>query len=183
MSRPVYLTQEIRRIEQANATLPLMERAGTAAAELAVTLLSDKGKDVLILAGPGNNGGDAKVVARLLKERFFRVSLATNAEEIPKDIRWNLASLCGVWMIVPPEKFPKEAEAALALGATRFGEAELAASQDMRVVTRIGVGRGSRTTVVSPSSCFQIWPFSRTIPYWSPSTGSNTRPSRSGRGP
>ena len=90
MSRPVYLAQEIRRIEQANANLPLMERAGAAAADLAVTLLSDKGKDVLILAGPGNNGGDAKVVARLLKERFFRVSLVSKTGEIPKDIRWNL---------------------------------------------------------------------------------------------
>src|SRR5260221_11871299 len=92
MSRPVYLTQDIRRIEQAagNVSPPLMERAGAAAAELAASLLPDTGRDVLVLAGPGNNGGDAKVVARLLKERFFRVSLASKAEEIPKDIRWKL---------------------------------------------------------------------------------------------
>jgi hydroxyethylthiazole kinase-like uncharacterized protein yjeF len=76
--RPVYLSSDIRRIEQAagNVAPPLMERAGAAAAELAATLLSDKSKDVLVLAGPGNNGGDAKIVAKLLSEKFFRVTLA-----------------------------------------------------------------------------------------------------------
>jgi len=90
MSRPVYLTEDIRRIEQAAGDAPLMERAGAAAAELAATLLSDKGKEVLVLAGPGNNGGDAEVVARLLKERFFRISIVKKIEEIPKNIHWNL---------------------------------------------------------------------------------------------
>jgi len=90
MPRPVYLTEDIRRIEQANSALPLMERAGSAAAEIAVKLLSDKGKDVLVLAGPGNNGGDAMVVARILQERFFRVSVAKNSEEIPKEKHWGL---------------------------------------------------------------------------------------------
>ena len=105
MSRPVYLTQDIRRIEQANANLPLMERAGAAAAELAVSLLSDKGKDVLILAGPGNNGGDAKVVARLLQERFFRISLVRKFDEIPQNVRWSLVvdGLFGIGISRPIE--------------------------------------------------------------------------------
>jgi hydroxyethylthiazole kinase-like uncharacterized protein yjeF len=76
VSRPVYLTHDIRRLEQAAGDAPLMERAGAAAAALAASLLPDTGRDVLVLAGPGNNGGDAKVVARLLQERFFRVTLA-----------------------------------------------------------------------------------------------------------
>jgi ADP-dependent NAD(P)H-hydrate dehydratase / NAD(P)H-hydrate epimerase len=103
MSRPVYLTQDIRRIEQANADLPLMERAGAAAAELAVSLLSDRGKEVLILAGPGNNGGDARVVARILKEKFFRISIAGKPEEIPKETRWNLVvdGLFGIGLTRP----------------------------------------------------------------------------------
>jgi hydroxyethylthiazole kinase-like uncharacterized protein yjeF len=83
MSRPVFLSADIRRIEQSNASLPLMERAGAAAAELAATLLPDTGKDVLVLAGPGNNGGDAKVVARILQEKFFRITVVTTSDPIP----------------------------------------------------------------------------------------------------
>ena len=83
MSRAVYLTQEIRRMEQANANLPLMERAGAAAAELAASLLPDTGKEVLVLVGPGNNGGDAKIVARILQEKFFRVTVLTASDPIP----------------------------------------------------------------------------------------------------
>lgn len=92
MSQPIYLAQDIRRIEQAAGDgLPgLMERAGAAAADLAMTLLPDTGKDVLVLAGPGNNGGDARIVARLLQEKFVRVSLAGKMEDIPEDVHWSL---------------------------------------------------------------------------------------------
>ena len=93
-STPVYLTEDIRRIETAagNAQPPLMERAGLAAADLAVQLVSDRGKDILVLAGPGNNGGDARIAARVLDERFFRVTIATasQAASLPADTRWAL---------------------------------------------------------------------------------------------
>jgi hydroxyethylthiazole kinase-like uncharacterized protein yjeF len=107
VSQAIYLTQDIRRIEQAAGSVspPLMERAGAAAAELAAQLLSDKGKDVLVLAGPGNNGGDAKVVARILKEKFFRVSLAGKTEDIPPETHWNLVvdGLFGIGLSRPVE--------------------------------------------------------------------------------
>jgi hydroxyethylthiazole kinase-like uncharacterized protein yjeF len=107
MSRLVYLTQDIRRIEQAAGSVSpsLMERAGAAAADLAVKLLSDKGKDVLVLAGPGNNGGDAKIVARILQEKFFRVSLVTRTGEIPQNTRWNLVvdGMFGIGLARPIE--------------------------------------------------------------------------------
>jgi hydroxyethylthiazole kinase-like uncharacterized protein yjeF len=88
---PIYLTETIRRIERAAGELTptLMERAGAAAADIAATLASDKGKDVLVLAGPGNNGGDARIVAERLEERFFRVSTVTRAAEIA-DKSWGL---------------------------------------------------------------------------------------------
>jgi hydroxyethylthiazole kinase-like uncharacterized protein yjeF len=89
-SRPIYSTQDIRRIEQAAGNAPLMERAAAAAARLAASLLPETGKDVLVLAGPGNNGGDARIVAKILKEKFFRVTLATKVAEIPPDTRWSL---------------------------------------------------------------------------------------------
>ncbi|HWA36497.1 MAG TPA: NAD(P)H-hydrate epimerase, partial [Burkholderiales bacterium] len=92
MSVPLYLTAELRRMEEsaANATPPLMERAGAAAAALAARIAGERAKDVLVLAGPGDNGGDARIVAALLRERFFRVVLATRPDEIPADRRWAL---------------------------------------------------------------------------------------------
>ncbi len=57
-----------------------MERAGAAAAEYARALCGDKTKDVLVVAGPGNNGGDALEVAAHLKRAFFRVSLVFAGE-------------------------------------------------------------------------------------------------------
>ena len=90
MSAVIYLTEEIRRIE-ARCGVPepeLMQRAAQAALEVALKIASDK-KDVLVLAGPGNNGGDARIVAELLKERFFRVQLVSQRSELV-DKPWGL---------------------------------------------------------------------------------------------
>ncbi len=107
MPDPIYLTQDIRAIEDAagEASPPLMERAGAAAADLAAQLAGQSAKDVLVLAGPGNNGGDAKAVARLLKERFFRVCLAERFDDIPQDVRWGLVvdGLFGIGLRRPIE--------------------------------------------------------------------------------
>ncbi len=76
---PVFLAREIREIEQAVLSQPsppaLMARAGIAVAEFARELLGDRGKRVLLLAGPGNNGGDAFVAARQLKESWYDVTV------------------------------------------------------------------------------------------------------------
>ena len=59
----LYTVAEVRAIEQnAMASLPphtLMQRAGKAAAELALALIDTPNARVLAVAGPGNNGGDA----------------------------------------------------------------------------------------------------------------------------
>jgi hydroxyethylthiazole kinase-like uncharacterized protein yjeF len=81
---PVYRTDEVRRIEslaQSSAgSTNLMERAGLAAAQLARELIADSRKPVLVLAGPGNNGGDAFVVARHLKQWWHRVQVVYAGE-------------------------------------------------------------------------------------------------------
>ena len=51
----------------------LMERAGTAVADAVAARFSPR--PTLVLAGPGNNGGDAYVAARVLKSRGWEVRL------------------------------------------------------------------------------------------------------------
>lgn len=57
----------------------LMERAGRAVAD-AVTRRGRPGERVLVLCGPGKNGGDGFVAARLLEARGFKLTLALAGE-------------------------------------------------------------------------------------------------------
>src|SRR5262249_60751078 len=70
--QPIYLTADVRAIETAAAARleppPLMERAGLAAAEVARAVADPNGKPVLVLAGPGNNGGGALLGGRPLQQ-------------------------------------------------------------------------------------------------------------------
>lgn len=94
----VYLTSDIRRIEALAAARPdappLMERAGLAAAEIARTLVGDRARRILVVAGPGNNGGDAFVIARRLKQWWFDVTVVYIGDEakLPDDARAALAA-------------------------------------------------------------------------------------------
>jgi len=82
---PIYLTAEVRDFEAAAAAAPsppqLMEKAGLAAAEIARDVSGGTGKPVLVLAGPGNNGGDAFVLARHLRQWYFKVSVVFAGDE------------------------------------------------------------------------------------------------------
>lgn len=63
---PLRLTTGLRQIEARFADQALMERAGAATAAYCRELLVTNPGPILFLAGPGNNGGDAVVAARLL---------------------------------------------------------------------------------------------------------------------
>ncbi len=73
---------EMRRIEEdaiaAGTTVDeLMQRAGRAVADAVVDVLegSVAGRRVLVLAGPGKNGGDGLIAARILRQRGANVSV------------------------------------------------------------------------------------------------------------
>ena len=77
---------QIRLIEAACSGQSLMEKAGHAAAILAAELAPD-GLPILVLAGLGNNGGDALVAARILKQSWHPIDLVMLGapEKLPKD--------------------------------------------------------------------------------------------------
>jgi hydroxyethylthiazole kinase-like uncharacterized protein yjeF len=68
---------EARTISEGTAESELMRRAGTAAADAIQAFIGRA--PVLVLTGPGNNGGDGYVVARTLAGRGWNVSVAAPA--------------------------------------------------------------------------------------------------------
>jgi len=74
---PVLPIDALRAVERHHAHEPLMERAGIAAADIAAAMLAPRPGRVVVLAGPGNNGGDGFVCARRLRERGFDVDVVT----------------------------------------------------------------------------------------------------------
>jgi hydroxyethylthiazole kinase-like uncharacterized protein yjeF len=76
-------------VERGVSSLELMERAGAAVAE-AVNVSWPEGR-ILVLCGPGNNGGDGFVAARLLAEagREVTLSLMGNRDRLKGDAASN----------------------------------------------------------------------------------------------
>ena len=71
--------EQMRRIEQASDAAghtytAMMERAGTAVAAAVESRVAVKNKRILVLVGPGNNGGDGLVAARALRQAGADVS-------------------------------------------------------------------------------------------------------------
>jgi hydroxyethylthiazole kinase-like uncharacterized protein yjeF len=83
--------EEMKRAEQLAAdaglsTLTMMENAGRGVAEEVVRRYP-RGSRVIVLCGPGNNGGDGFVCARYLRERGYQVRLALlgRREDLSRD--------------------------------------------------------------------------------------------------
>jgi len=90
-SEPILRCAALRGIERRHNDIQpsLMERAAAAANELALRLLAGSANPPLIVAGPGNNGGDALVVARFMKQRGLDpvVVFAGATAKLPADAR------------------------------------------------------------------------------------------------
>ena len=89
--RPILTAEAMSAAERAaidgGATVEmLMERAGAALAEAVLRFAGRK--PVLVVCGPGNNGGDGYVAARRLRERDVQVRIATLAEPASDAARW-----------------------------------------------------------------------------------------------
>jgi hydroxyethylthiazole kinase-like uncharacterized protein yjeF len=73
----------------------LMEAAGRAVATVAIEMLPRKGGAVATVCGPGNNGGDGFVAARLLAEAGYRVRVAPLGDR--SALRGDAAVMAGQW--------------------------------------------------------------------------------------
>ena len=99
---PVYQKARLRVLEQHLQRLnpiPLMQRAGTAAAQLALAV-APHARHIWIVAGPGNNGGDGLETALNLHQwgKNVTVNLTCEPERLPPDAHkaWQRAMQAGV---------------------------------------------------------------------------------------
>ena len=89
--RPILTAEAMRAAEQAaidrgTSVEQLMERAGAGLAEAAYRFAG--AMPVLVLCGPGNNGGDGYVAARYLAERGLAVRVAALSEPKSDAAKW-----------------------------------------------------------------------------------------------
>lgn len=99
-------------------SLTLMERAGRAVADVAWQRLK-RGDTVLVLCGPGNNGGDGFVAARLLKERGCEVTVALLGAR--DALKGDAAVMAALWDGVIAPCAPSLAEGATLIVDALFG--------------------------------------------------------------
>ncbi|MCK9285737.1 MAG: NAD(P)H-hydrate dehydratase [Rhodocyclaceae bacterium] len=127
MSQPILRADQLRDLERRHASdhSPLMERAGKAAAELIARLQHGLAAAPLIFAGPGNNGGDGFVAARLLHQRGLRPLVVSRADpgSMPADAlrAWNDWRAAGgrEHREVPPGRYGVVVDALFGIGLTR----------------------------------------------------------------
>ncbi len=129
--------------------LTLMENAGRGIAE-EVEWIAEPGARIAVLCGPGNNGGDGFVAARLLRERGYSVSVALlgSREALKGDAAEAAAAWNGpIWPVSPA--FAEDAaiviDALFGAGLSRPLEgvaAEVAESLNGRRVLAVDVPSG-----------------------------------------
>jgi hydroxyethylthiazole kinase-like uncharacterized protein yjeF len=141
MGRPVLTAAETRAAEEAviaagTSVEALMEQAGAAVAQVACRVAGPV--ETLVLCGPGNNGGDGYVIARILAERGAQVRVAqlgeprTDAARVAAQ-KWNGPTLA----LTDARPAALLIDALFGTGLSRGLEAETAAALG-RLVERSG---------------------------------------------
>lgn len=150
MTRFILTADEMRAAEAAaiaagTPAYTLMERAGAGAAE---TIWRFAGPmPALVLCGPGNNGGDGYVIARLLRERGLEVTVAALADPKSDDSRRARAAWDGpVVALADAVPAPLLVDALFGIGLARG--LDDAAHQ---AVGRLAAGARTRAAVDLPS--------------------------------
>jgi len=105
----IVTTGQMRRLETASVEAGvsldrLMENAGLAVAQAVRDELADpRGSSVLILIGPGNNGGDGLVAARYLASSGADVTAYVCTERAGNDPKRTLAEKAGAALVAAPD--------------------------------------------------------------------------------
>ena len=162
--------REMRQIEQAadaggHSYAAMMELAGQAVADIATGLqLAEPGERVLVLVGPGNNGGDGLVAARFLRERDYNIALYLWKRDIKGDdnfrkLKQRRRGTVILWADNDPGygKLREEIrrseliiDALLGTGVTRPIDGQLA--EILAVVKEEIIARRSAETVINPEA-------------------------------
>jgi len=81
------------------ASIDLMERASRAFCKWFAEVFTDKFRPVVIVCGPGNNGGDGLAIARLLQEQHYdtQVYLLHFTDQYSPDCQTNLERYHNMW--------------------------------------------------------------------------------------
>jgi len=130
MMRSILTAEAMRAAEQAlfasgTSEYDVMVRAGRAAAEI-IWRAGGHG-DVLVLCGPGNNGGDGYVIARALKEHGLVVRVAASAAPVTDSAKQARADWGGdIEDIADAEPAEQLVDALFGTGLTRGLEQALA---------------------------------------------------------
>jgi len=128
-----------RAVELGLPSLTLMENAGRAVADEAEKMV-DAGARIIILCGPGNNGGDGFVAARRLKQRGYDVAVYLNGEveRLKGDAAEMAKRWVAMWEVLPLSEAPREfngcqliIDALFGAGLTRALDGEAATIVDL----------------------------------------------------
>lgn len=143
--QPVLNVEDVRHLEQALtregvSLSELMRRAGSAAAQEVAS--QEDAKNVVVLAGFGNNGGDGWVAADRLKTRGYKVQVVTPVE--PDQVRSDLAHVVAT--------AAERANVPFVVSPPRERLEEILSTADVVLDAMLGTG-----FVGEPRAPFDIW--------------------------